>query len=186
VDNNREMIYQRHAEYYAQHKEEERKHRKEYRRQNAAQISANKKEYSERNKERVKRSRQEYYSKNKQRLNAYRAEYHRQHRDEKREYDRVYRSNNLDRGRKYSIDRRARVRNAPGTYAPEDIQIIHKQQKGRCWWCGCKLGDDYHIDHRIALNDGGSNYPENLCLSCPPCNLSKKDRKPWEFCGRLL
>ena len=183
---NYEKVKEQNAKSYARNKDKRREYGKEYRRKNVETISAKKKEYAERNKEKVLANKREYYIKNKTRLNTYRAKYHREHRVEKREYDREYRSQHLEQIRRYSHEKRARLKNAPGTYTQKDIQILFKQQKGKCWWCGKKLGDDYHIDHRIALNDGGSNYPENLCLSCPPCNLSKQDRKPWEFCGRLL
>ena len=36
----------------------------------------------------------------------------------------------------------------------------------------------YHVDHRMPLSLGGSNYPDNLQLLCPTCNLSKSATHP--------
>lgn len=82
--------------------------------------------------------------------------------------------------------RRATKRNAIGSHTADDVAIIYKSQKGLCWWCGKPVGSDYHVDHRIALINGGSNNPENLCISCPNCNEVKGKKTPWEFNGRLL
>lgn len=49
----------------------------------------------------------------------------------------------------------------------------YEVQRGKCHWCGIALGDDYHVDHVIPLVKGGSNGPENIVCSCPPCNLRK-------------
>lgn len=60
------------------------------------------------------------------------------------------------------------------------------QQGGRCWWGAHPLGDNFHIDHRIPLSRGGAHDPSNIVLACASCNLSKHDKMPWEFAGRLL
>lgn len=77
------------------------------------------------------------------------------------------------------------IRNG-GRFTAGDIELILRSQKGLCWWCGKKVGDKYHVDHRIPLSRGGSNAPENLVISCPPCNLSKNDKLPHEWSNRLL
>lgn len=83
--------------------------------------------------------------------------------------------------------RRARERGAPGQHTKQDIQQIYNSQRGRCWYCQTEISlSDMHIDHRIPLARGGSNYPENLVATCPQCNLSKNSRLPHEWCGRLL
>jgi 5-methylcytosine-specific restriction endonuclease McrA len=83
-------------------------------------------------------------------------------------------------------NRRARILYNGGTHTAEDIQRQYDSQKGKCWYCGKKVGNKYHVDHRVPLSRGGSNAPENLVVSCPKCNLSKHDRLPHEWCGRLL
>ena len=84
--------------------------------------------------------------------------------------------------------RRARKVAAGGTYSAQDVQKQHQYQKGRCYYCGQKLGKPYHVDHVIPLSRGGSNAPENIVLACSHCNLSKHNRLPheWPEGGRLL
>lgn len=82
--------------------------------------------------------------------------------------------------------RRARKREAAGTCTGDDIALLHKSQKGLCWWCGKAVESNYHVDHRKPLALGGSNDPSNLCISCPTCNSTKGMKMPWEFNGRLL
>jgi 5-methylcytosine-specific restriction endonuclease McrA len=52
-----------------------------------------------------------------------------------------------------------------------------KRQGGICA-CGCgrSLALGYHIDHRIALSKGGTNWPWNLQLLAPVCNLKKSNK----------
>lgn len=66
------------------------------------------------------------------------------------------------------------------------ILQVHQEQKGVCWWCGKSAGDDYHIDHRIAVSRGGTNALGNLVVSCADCNHRKYNKLPWEWAGRLL
>lgn len=88
--------------------------------------------------------------------------------------------------------RRARELNADGTHTAADIRLqvtaqTDRRGRLRCWWCGKVIkGNNYHVDHRIPLVRGGSNAPNNLCVSCPVCNMSKHDKLPHEFNGRLL
>jgi len=78
-----------------------------------------------------------------------------------------------------AIRRRERERAAPGTHTTDDIQRQINRQKGRCYWCSCNLGSNYHIDHVIPLAKGGTNSPDNLVCACPTCNTSKGARMPY-------
>jgi 5-methylcytosine-specific restriction endonuclease McrA len=80
--------------------------------------------------------------------------------------------------------RKAVIRGCTGTHTADDVLAQFERQNGRCYWCGCRLGP-YHVDHVIPLSKGGSNGPENIVASCPPCNLSKNAKMPSEFAGRL-
>lgn len=81
--------------------------------------------------------------------------------------------------------RAARLK-AAGEIRPGDIRKLMDGQRGRCWWCSRRLGDKFHLDHRIPLAKGGNSDAGIIVLSCPPCNLSKHAKLPHEFCGRLL
>lgn len=76
---------------------------------------------------------------------------------------------------------KARKRSAEGRYTVEDIALIRRSQRDRCLYCNCMLGGDEHIDHLIPLSRGGTNWPENLALSCGYCNMSKRDKTPDEY-----
>jgi len=45
--------------------------------------------------------------------------------------------------------------------------------KGRCVKCAEKVGDDFEIDHRIPLAQGGLHEPGNWQIVCKPCHLGK-------------
>ena len=83
--------------------------------------------------------------------------------------------------------RRARKNTAPGIHTVQDVRQQFKRQKGKCYWCGEKL-KKYHVDHIIPLSRGGSNWPDNIVIACPTCNLSKGTKLPHEFLdgGKLL
>ena len=83
--------------------------------------------------------------------------------------------------------RQLKYQNTNGVhYTALDVQVQFKAQRGRCWWCGESLDDEYHIDHRIPLSRGGNNTAENICLTCAECNLTKSNKLPWEWGERLL
>lgn len=68
-----------------------------------------------------------------------------------------------------------------GTHTPQEIEELFNTQNGKCYWCGIKLDNSYHIDHIIPLSRNGKNSIDNLCCSCPYCNRSKKDKLPEEW-----
>jgi 5-methylcytosine-specific restriction endonuclease McrA len=80
---------------------------------------------------------------------------------------------------------RARRAGSTGTHTAEDVQAQYARQHGRCFWCHEKV-TDYHVDHVVPLILGGSNGPENLVIACPHCNISKRDKHPMDFAGRML
>ncbi len=85
--------------------------------------------------------------------------------------------------------RRARKRNAGGTFTNDDIDRLYKLQRGRCACCRSKLRASFHRDHRKALARGGDNSIHNIELLCSDCNLRKhaKDEIHWaNLNGRLL
>lgn len=80
-----------------------------------------------------------------------------------------------------AIDCRRRGRMSNGSHSAGDILKILAAQNLACRYCSADLSDGYHIDHRIPLCLGGSNWPENLQALCAPCNLSKGGKHPDVF-----
>lgn len=86
-------------------------------------------------------------------------------------------------------NRRARERQAVGSYSLVEIQLLIIRQRGMCAGCTSILGVNFHRDHIIPLALGGSNYIHNIQLLCRPCNLEKgaKDPVVWaQQQGRLI
>lgn len=76
---------------------------------------------------------------------------------------------------------RARRRDAPGTFTHADLDAIYASQQGLCYYCGALLVKPIHIDHKTPISRGGTNWPDNLALSCAGCNLSKGAKTEAEF-----
>lgn len=117
-------------------------------------------------------------------IRANRQNWQERNRDKCRASYHTWREQNLEVARKKAIagqaKRRAAKIGAGGTFTPTDVKKMVAAQKGKCWYCSCKL-DSYHVEHRIPLARGGTNGLENLVLACPPCNLSKGTKMPWEM-----
>jgi 5-methylcytosine-specific restriction endonuclease McrA len=87
--------------------------------------------------------------------------------------------NALNRGRK------ARQAGAEGRYTADDVERITKSQRGKCAICGKPLGKKLHVDHIIPIAKGGSNWPKNLQVTHPKCNVAKSSIDPIVFMRRL-
>jgi HNH endonuclease len=81
---------------------------------------------------------------------------------------------------RFAALRRARLRNASGSFTEEDVERLYNLQHGKCAFCLKLLGDDVHLDHYVPLARDGSNDPSNLRLLHEKCNLTKADKHPIE------
>jgi len=122
---------------------------------------------------------------------AYHHHYYLAHQEEA--YERAKRYRKTDQGRMtirvLLHRRRARKRNAGGSYTVQQLQQQVERQKARCYYCKVKLGKVYHADHIVPLSRGGTNDISNIVLACPTCNLRKGAKLPSEWDGsggRLL
>lgn len=106
--------------------------------------------------------------------------------DEAKAYIADWRRRNKLKCVAYSAKRRAKIAQSETHFTESDVLKAKLAQRGKCWWCSETL-TSFEVDHRIAIANGGSNGPENIVISCPPCNRIKGTRMPWEFKeGRLL
>lgn len=133
-----------------------------------------------------------YYLANQERLKQRARDFGADHKEEVRARVREWRNNNVERAReskRASVLRRiARKHGAVGNHTADDVGRQYEAQKGKCYYCGVKVDDAYHVDHVIPLSRGGSNGPENIVIACKNCNQSKGGKLPheWPEGGRLL
>jgi 5-methylcytosine-specific restriction endonuclease McrA len=99
--------------------------------------------------------------------------------------DRQNRLNNPEKSVIKAHKRRFNKLNNGGTFTLSDINNLMILQRSKCVYCQNELivigKGKYHIDHIMPLHLGGSNYPNNLQLLCPNCNLSKCAKHPEEY-----
>lgn len=199
--NHREEHRERSRRYYEVNKESMKERARRWREANSERVRENNRRWREANPELEMGNHRRWYEANAGRHKENARRWREANPERAREQARRWREANPERGKENARrwhkanperaaenDRRRRARKAgaDGNHTAEDIRVQHDAQRGRCWWCGCKLNGTYHVDHRIPLSRGGSNAPENLVISCPACNCSKGTKLPHEWNGRLL
>lgn len=105
-----------------------------------------------------------YYDRNKERLKANNAN---------------YRKLNPQVDVKHAAKRRTQI-NATienETVVAQFIKLIRTSKRVACYYCEKVIsGKKAHIDHVVPLARGGKHSPDNLCASCPQCNMTKHAR----------
>ena len=164
----------------------------EWRKRNPEKYAASKAAY----KDRQKLSDAEYYQRNKEAICARQLSYYQQNLDKVKSAQRIYRWKNVESLRSYIStwrkensalcntyhqNRRARLRNVGGKLSAGLADKLYKLQRGRCACCGKRLGNNYHLDHRMPLALGGSNEDSNIQLLTAKCNLQKQAKHPIVF-----
>lgn len=155
---------------------------KRWREKNRDYLLAAKKEYAQKNREKVLLAKKRYYLENREKCLTQSRIHHAENKDRYRELSREWREQNRDKVRLNNRRRKEKVKSAEGFHDVEDIHNLYSMQKGKCAGCFKKLkGKDYHVDHVQPLALGGTNWPSNLQLMCPTCNMSKGGRPAEEF-----
>jgi len=173
------------------HKEKNRK----WREANPEKAKENSRKWYEANGGRAKEYSRKRYEANPEKAKEYSRKWREANPEKAKEKSRKWRETNPERaresGRKWREEnpekaaaakqkRRALKANAAGTATAEQIKARFQYYGSRCYYCGDNK-PGLHIEHRIPLSRGGSNWPANLVPSCPSCNLSKSTKTEKEF-----
>lgn len=121
---------------------------------------------------------------NRQRSRELKRESYRRNREARVAYIKKWQSENPQLPKLYRARRRARKNAAQGTCTPEQWMARVEFYGWKCFYCNRGLNEKtLTMDHRIALANGGSNWPSNLVPACLRCNSSKSHRKDFQKCG---
>ncbi len=157
-----------------------RAYNEQYRLENREQICARRREYYKENKERIAASDLVYRKANRARARENTKRWRRENPEQAKASNKRWVEKNPLAVRIHWHNAKARKRSAPGRYTTAIIDRLYSEQFGRCAYCDKKLAI-YHIEHKRPLCRGGSNWPDNLCLSCPRCNHRKGSKTAEEF-----
>lgn len=172
--NNKEKKRAADKAYYEANKDKRREYNAKYRAENAERILAQKRAY--------------HFSKREFHVQKSR-DYYRAHFDVLSERKRKYNDKNKEMVRQWSRNSKARRKGAEGKHTKDDVQRIFDRQKCKCANCLCDVSGGYHVDHIMPIILGGTNWPENLQILCPTCNLRKNAKDPIDWArenGKLL
>lgn len=102
------------------------------------------------------------------------------HKDKRRDWARQDYIMHPEKARAKHYKRVARLKQVGGTYTASDLMQLYEEQEHRCLYCGqgifWSIKRDIHVDHIYPISKGGSNWPDNLALTCHSCNESKADK----------
>lgn len=94
-------------------------------------------------------------------------------------------NDNKERRRANIRNRTAMRKGAPGSHTDAEIIAMLEAQNWQCVYCPASLRQHRHIDHKIALINGGSNDIGNLQGTCPVCNMRKGAKDHDKFVEEL-
>lgn len=126
-----------------------------------------------------------YRERNREKINLRSRLWRENNRDRVKENSKSYSIKNAERVKASSSLKKARKKKASiGDTKPisEWIRRIKSNETVNCYWCRILFPSaEFHIDHIHPLSKGGLHSIENLCASCPKCNMAKhnKDLSDW-------
>lgn len=139
------------------------------------QMKEYNKKYVKANRDKVAAYHKKYYEDNKDSLLAYRSTHGKQ-----------WRKDNPMEARARSANRLAALNGCEGELLAPELEMIYKEQGGKCGGCYVELTEGFHLDHIEPLALGGSNTPDNIQFLCAPCNCSKRHTPAREWIKKKI
>jgi 5-methylcytosine-specific restriction endonuclease McrA len=167
-------------------KEKIAKANKEWRLANKDHVKKSRVRYREENPEKVAESKKRYYEENKEKCLMQSRAHKESNRDHYKVLQKKWREENRERVRTANRNRKKKIKATEGTHTADDIKNLLQMQGCKCAACFIRIKkNNYHVDHIQPLALGGSNWPSNLQILCPTCNMSKGAKKPEDFYAGL-
>ena len=178
---NPEKVKETARAYYAANREERKAKVRAYHHANPEKVKAKAKAYYAMNRESLKARARALHHANREANNETSRAYYAAHREERKARQRQWADDNPEKaraaGRISSANRRARMREVEGSFTGEDVWRIMQEQESRCVYCLVSITiETCEVDHRQPIARGGTNWPENIQLTCRDCNRSKGAR----------
>jgi 5-methylcytosine-specific restriction endonuclease McrA len=150
-----------------------------WRKENKDRKTENDRQWRINNIERKRENDRKYYEENKEEVLKKNRKYAKNNPEVLKKAIKKWQDNNPHLVAAISARRRARMQNAEGFFTGKDIQNIFESQNFMCVGCDSDLKNKkFHVDHIMPLSLGGSNWPTNLQILCPKCNLTKHAKHP--------
>ena len=176
---NKEEIKKQRELYREQNREKINTEAKEYRKREARKIAIKDKERYEKNKDNILMQKKEYREKNKEKINTQRKGYRKNNREVIQKRQKSFYKDNPELFSTHRHERRARIKQSKGKFTSEELSNLVEKSNNKCCYCLENLPNrEYQADHFIPLSKGGTNYIENIKISCPTCNFSKHAKMP--------
>lgn len=174
IEHHDEYVQRDRDRYYSTIEYQKQRHAR-YRHENRDAVLERTRDWRRRNPEHIKAYSRQYHQDNIDRQRAKARNYYRNHLEERLAY-----------AKSYNASRRAMERAQGKGYSLSDVRLQYRSQHGKCWHCFKLVGNRFHVDHLIPLKKGGKHDASNIVISCPLCNLSKKDKLCYRWNGRLF
>lgn len=170
------------AAYYQKNQDRLRQYSVDFYTKNADHVKNYQKEYAAKNPEKIQNRGKQWRELNRPLLLDKKRAYYEANKEAIKPKFKAYRAEHPEYGRMSCHKRKARLKQAVGTYTRQQFLAKIEYHGSRCYLCKTPLTiKELHMDHRVPLSRGGSNWPANLAPACGPCNLSKGRKTEREF-----
>jgi 5-methylcytosine-specific restriction endonuclease McrA len=159
-----------------------RAHTAAYRAAHPERVRASKAAYDAKYPEREKARKAAWWTAHPEKVGIYGAA--RYSKDPEKEKDRInaWKKANPEKVKAHKAKRLAREKINGGKLSPDIVPKLLSLQRGKCAICKKALKKTgHHLDHVVPLVRGGKHTDSNVQLTCPKCNINKRDKDPISF-----